>query len=101
VLLLRRSSDGDHAGEWALPGGKCRDGETAEQAAARETLEELGWNPGHPGKWHCRRVRDNVDATTFIKDVDDEFAPPRLNHEHDGWGWFDPQEALGMGGLDG
>jgi hypothetical protein len=40
-----------------------------------------------------RRVRDQVDAITFLCDVPAEFTPV-LNHEHDRWGWFDPQQAL-------
>jgi 8-oxo-dGTP diphosphatase len=100
AFMLLRSPSGtvaqseDHAGEWALPGGKLKDGETPEKAAVRGCLEETGWNPGHAGKWHCRRVKDGVDATTFLRDVDSEFTPPKL-HEHDGWRWINPQEALG------
>jgi 8-oxo-dGTP diphosphatase len=93
VLLLRRAKGEDHAGTWDLPGGKLKAGESPETAAVRECLEELGWNPGHAGKWHCRRVRDGVDATTYLRDVDAEFTP-RLNKEHDAWRWIDPFEAL-------
>jgi 8-oxo-dGTP pyrophosphatase MutT (NUDIX family) len=93
VLLLRRAKGEDHAGTWALPGGKLKAGETAEKAAVRECVEELGYNPGSAGKWHCRRVRDGVDAVTFLRDVDAEFTP-RLNREHDSWRWILPQEAL-------
>jgi 8-oxo-dGTP pyrophosphatase MutT (NUDIX family) len=98
VLLLRRDASGDHAHEWALPGGKVREGETVEDAAVRECREELGWDPGSAGKWHCRRVRDDVDATTFVRNVDSEFSPPQLR-EHDAFMWVDPQEALAMGGA--
>jgi 8-oxo-dGTP pyrophosphatase MutT (NUDIX family) len=46
VLLVRRAAGEDHPGTWALPGGKLRDGEDHAAAACRETLEELGWDPG-------------------------------------------------------
>jgi 8-oxo-dGTP pyrophosphatase MutT (NUDIX family) len=42
-LLTRRASGlRNHAGQWALPGGRLDDGETAEVAARRELDEELG-----------------------------------------------------------
>ena len=42
-LLTRRSASlRAHAGQWALPGGRCDDGETLQQAALRELHEELG-----------------------------------------------------------
>jgi len=91
VLLLRRAQGEDHAG------GKLKPGETAERAVVREVLEETGFNPGHSGKWFCRRVRDAVDAVTFAFGCD-EFVP-RLNREHDAWQWIDPQDALRMGAL--
>ena len=42
-LLTRRSATlRAHAGQWALPGGRCDPGETLEVAALRELEEELG-----------------------------------------------------------
>jgi 8-oxo-dGTP pyrophosphatase MutT (NUDIX family) len=42
ALFLQRSSEGDHGGEWCLPGGKVEKGENLEAAARRECEEELG-----------------------------------------------------------
>ena len=43
LILTRRSSQlRDHAGQWALPGGRVDDGESPEQTALRELREEVG-----------------------------------------------------------
>ncbi|MDE2277370.1 MAG: CoA pyrophosphatase, partial [Burkholderiales bacterium] len=44
ALLLTRRAAGlrRHAGQWALPGGRIDEGETPEQAALRELVEEVG-----------------------------------------------------------
>jgi 8-oxo-dGTP pyrophosphatase MutT (NUDIX family) len=48
ALLLTRRAAGlrAHRGQWALPGGRCDDGETVEQSALRELREELGLGLG-------------------------------------------------------
>jgi 8-oxo-dGTP pyrophosphatase MutT (NUDIX family) len=45
VLFLRRGNGGDHPGEWSFPGGHIEPGESPEDAARRETLEEAGYEP--------------------------------------------------------
>lgn len=42
VLCRRSSRLNTHAAQWALPGGRIDSGETAAQAALRETEEEVG-----------------------------------------------------------
>jgi 8-oxo-dGTP pyrophosphatase MutT (NUDIX family) len=44
ALLLTRRASGlrSHGGQWALPGGRCDEGETPVAAALRELQEELG-----------------------------------------------------------
>src|ERR1700693_3120063 len=42
LLTLRAAGLRAHRGQWALPGGRCDDGETQVAAALRELHEELG-----------------------------------------------------------
>lgn len=98
VLLLQRSDVGDHGGEWATPGGKIEDGESAEQAAVRECRDELGIDPDKIGTGfrhlHTRRHSEDVDYTTFLQRAPTEFTPT-LNDEHVGFGWFAPKDVTG------
>jgi len=42
ALATRRSSSMPHPGLWEFPGGKLREGESAEESIIREIREELG-----------------------------------------------------------
>ena len=42
VLAARRTEPPELAGGWEFPGGKVEPGESGEEAAVRESLEELG-----------------------------------------------------------
>lgn len=47
LLLTRRALTlRQHAGQWAMPGGRIDDGESPEQAALREMTEEVGLSLG-------------------------------------------------------
>jgi 8-oxo-dGTP pyrophosphatase MutT (NUDIX family) len=46
VLLMHRHRFVVDRWGWEVPGGRIDEGESPEQAAAREALEETGWRPG-------------------------------------------------------
>src|ERR1700692_1015454 len=46
LLTLRAAGLRAHRGQWALPGGRCDEGETQIEAALRELHEGLGLGPG-------------------------------------------------------
>jgi 8-oxo-dGDP phosphatase len=46
LLMLRRHRFITDTWGWEAPAGEMDDGETPEDAAERETLEETGWRPG-------------------------------------------------------
>lgn len=92
VLLLRRAStEENYAGHWALPGGKADEGESAEDAAARECREEVGGRAfdGEAAKLKPMRSQATPNGMafhTFARPVADKFTP-QLNGEHSGYAW--------------
>lgn len=85
VLFLHRGSGGDHPEEWAFPGGKTEDGETAEESARRETLEETGYEP-HKLIELGKTSEGSVEFTTFYHECRPfEVA---LSDESEEYAWF-------------
>ena len=62
-------------------------------ARGASCFEETGYRVGRLDNPLMRRVKDGVDFTTFICDVEGEFVP-HLNQEHSAWAWLDPREVL-------
>ncbi len=92
VLLLRRSATSNNAGLWGLPGGQRDTGEHADEAAWRESCEEMGWVP--PARVvgqlrlerQHRRKRYDIFACQCSPRARERFVP-RLNGEHDRYKW--------------
>lgn len=89
ALFVRRAGRGDHAGEWCFPGGGVDGDETAQQAAQRESVEEVGYSPADLYPVHRTVSDEGVDYTTYRADLQHAFTP-KLNHEHDQWTWASP-----------
>lgn len=91
VLLVHRT-DGQG---WAFPGGHIEDGESAEDAARRELKEETDYDAPEkkPLRYWMRRIKDEVDFTTFLVETPKEFLPT-LNEEHNDFRWVDRNVAV-------
>ncbi len=81
VLLLKREN-----GHWGLPGGHIEPGESAADAAVRETLEECQYRVKAPIKEYAKAISPEVTFTTFLCRIPGEFRPV-LNHEHTAYLW--------------
>ena len=96
VLLLKRAGEGDNIGKWALPGGKCKEGETEIHNARREAMEETGLDslPGH--RIDSMATKSGQQKfTTFIYRVPSKFDVT-LSKEHSDSRWVPFDEVMGM-----
>lgn len=110
ALLLKRGPGGDYPGFWCFPGGTTEAGETAEETATRETIEEIGFLPKGDRTLWTRRIAgrgpevtvdgtlptdDLVDFTTFLQRVEERFEPI-LNGEHTAYIWINPKDIMDL-----
>lgn len=100
VLFTRRSSEAKHPGEWDFPGGGVDEGESDEESARRESMEEIGVDPGPLGEpVDAQADEDGVDAVTFLHRTK-RFVPQLNPNEHDKYLWApltNPPEPLHSG----
>lgn len=87
VLLLLRSEDSDNPGTWCWPGGTIEPGEDPEQAAKRESKEEIGYYPND-----LRLFEEHEGFVTFKSGTNIEI-PVTLNDEHTEYMWVEPLVA--------
>lgn len=84
---------------WELPMGLVEDGETPEEAAAREVLEETGWRPG-PIKplIYAEPANGITDSQHHVFRIDGATyaGPPKEKNESDRIEWVPLSEVRGM-----
>jgi 8-oxo-dGTP pyrophosphatase MutT (NUDIX family) len=100
LLLMRRLDNGC----WGPPGGGTEPGEEVEEAARRETREEIGLQVGEmslfgvfsgPELYYKYPNGDEVYNVSIVYLSKDITGDIRLNGEHTEWGWFAPAEVPG------
>ncbi len=88
TLLLRRGDGGDFPRTFGFPGGHLEEGETLEQAARREALEETGYD--YQGD--LTSLCDTGQFATFLARGVEKFEVT-LCDESTGFAWARPEEA--------
>jgi hypothetical protein len=87
-------------GGWEIPGGPIGEGETAADAALRETLAATGYGFGATDGEIITDEIDGAPVTTFFRRVDVEFSPT-LDQRYSGYAWLSPADALADSMLAG
>ena len=97
-LLMMKRSDNE---SWGLPGGSTEPGEVVEEAAKRETVEEVNLQVGEmslfgvfsgPELYYKYPNGDEVFNVTIVYLSHDWRGEIKLNDEHTEWRWFDANE---------
>jgi 8-oxo-dGTP diphosphatase len=94
-ILLGKRKGSHGSGDWAPPGGHLEFGETLEQCAERELLEETAIIPlsQKRGPWTNDIMGDKHYVTLWAFVHIFEGTPQLLEpHKCEGWGWFDWKE---------
>ena len=89
LFLLR--TDDKNPGNWGIPGGKIEKEESLFEGVERECLEEVGYFPTGAKLIPIQKfVNNTFTYHTFFCLLKEEFMP-RLNEEHSGYAWVDPE----------
>lgn len=100
ILLCKRNNLGSFPGMWSVPGGKMEEGESSQESAKREFVEETAYNiDGQELKFIGllpRHTRDGkkVKGLMYVYQLDTDqpiepdFAAAKDGEEHTDWNYF-------------
>jgi ADP-ribose pyrophosphatase YjhB (NUDIX family) len=76
ILLCKRNSQGSSPGMWSIPGGKMEDnGETPQEGAKREFLEETGISVKNLDPFRTMDMPNKVISVFVCKDFSGNLEP--------------------------
>lgn len=99
VLMMWRHRFATNTWNWEIPSGIVEDGETLEAAAAREVLEETGWQVDHVEPLAYNQPvggMSNAEHHVFLARSARHVAPPVDTHEADRIEWIPLADIQGM-----
>lgn len=92
ILLLREHRGRKYGDLWSMVAGSIEEGESAIEAARRETQEETGLDSSQVDYYFMDREEfDDHSFNFFVGVVDEEFTP-RLSEEHTEHMWIEKDE---------
>ncbi len=100
-LLVKRSDDEKYPKIWQMITGHIEPGETAVEAAIRETLEEAGansdnlWSIPHVNSYYNPEQDKICTIPVFVTEVDESFSP-KISAEHSEFRWVNKDEAVNL-----
>jgi 8-oxo-dGTP pyrophosphatase MutT (NUDIX family) len=95
VLLLHRHRFVTDTWGWEIPAGRVEEGETPEEAVAREAIEECGWRPiGVEALGFSQPSNGQIDQTfLYFAAQSAEYVREPEPDETERVAWFDPEEV--------
>ena len=100
ILLCKRNNLGSFPGMWSIPGGKLEEGETTQEGARREFVEEtavdiqdaelkfIGLIPRHTRDGKKVKGLMYVYQLNVDKCIEPDFEKAIDGEEHTDWGYF-------------
>jgi 8-oxo-dGTP diphosphatase len=96
ILVVQRSESSDHPLKWEFPGGKLKEGETAEECIIREIMEELSLEVVIISRLADVEYNYGIKHILLMPFVCDTLDDLPVLYEHVDFKWLEPSELLNL-----